>query len=72
MQATGIRDTATILMKLAYYAKSMTTTTIHQGGILESPSKQGSGLVQVLIVLYYSDTMTQFLGRFMIQFMVKV
>lgn len=47
MEATGIRDTATVLMKLANYAKPITATTMNRGEVLESPIKQGSGLVQV-------------------------
>lgn len=61
MQATGIRDSATILMKLANYAKPIMTTMDDQGEILESPIKQGSGLVQVKnLKLPFFDIMTNF------------
>ncbi|KAG2206094.1 hypothetical protein INT47_003743, partial [Mucor saturninus] len=52
MEATSIRDTATVLMKLANYAKPITAMTMNRGEVLESPIKQGSGLVQVKKKIY--------------------
>lgn len=51
MQATGIRDSATILQRLSNYAKPIMTIQ-EEGNLIESPIRQGSGIVQVKVTFF--------------------
>ncbi|KAI8072064.1 peptidase S8/S53 domain-containing protein [Thamnidium elegans] len=52
IQATQVRDSTTILTRLTNYAKPTLTTVNNKGEYIDSPIKQGSGLVQIYDSIY--------------------
>lgn len=76
MQATQIRDSATILTRLTNYANPTLTTVGNQGEYINSPIKQGSGLVQVKKMAtaanFFEIKLTYLVLRFIIRSTVTV